>query len=244
MSPFARLMQRRRNNQREQLTISEEWEVYARKNKDREFWLGDEWNEPERIGVDVAPDQIVQTLDERVFTPFLGTCDVLLEIGPGGGRFTEVLLPKCRRLIAADTSKTMLDILGRRFEGEDRIERLLLDGDGLNGVLDASIDAVFTYGVFVHLQPWDIYRYLCEIRRVLRPGGKGLVHHPNTLSELGWATFVGDVPRSVNRHKPGGTFTVMTPELMSAFIERSGLRLEKIDNDTVRRDSITMFTCP
>jgi ubiquinone/menaquinone biosynthesis C-methylase UbiE len=169
---------------------------------------------------------------------------VLLEIGPGGGRFTEVLLPKCRQLIAIDTSKTMLDLLRRRFANEERIDYRESDGRGFAGVPDASVDAVFSYGVFVHLQHWDIFNYLVEINRVLRPGGKAIIQHSNTLSELGWAKFRGEVERQVNKHKLPYTFTVNTPELMREFVTRA--RLECVDTltEVARRDCITLIRKP
>src|SRR5207244_8520763 len=104
-----------------------------------------------------------------------------------------------------------MEILAERFKDEQTIEYLLLDGYGLAGVDDGSVDAAFSYGVFVHLQHWDMFNYLCELHRVLRPGGRGIIQHPNTLSELGWARFVEDLPGSLNRYKRGATFSVMTP---------------------------------
>lgn len=75
----------------EPLTVAQGWDKYAQNYEGEEVnHLGDEWNAPEVMGLDVPADQIISYLDERVFTPFLGTCEVLLEIGPGGGRFTEV----------------------------------------------------------------------------------------------------------------------------------------------------------
>jgi SAM-dependent methyltransferase len=225
-------------------TVAERWEQYARQYEagQQTRSLGDEWNKPQLVGIDVAPEQVVATLDETVFAPFLGHCDVLLEIGPGGGRFTEILLEKCDHLIAADTSPTMLKVLSKRFGDHPKLERVLLDGLGLTGVKDMSVDAAFSYDVFIHLQHWDIYHYLTELHRVLRPGGRAIIHHANTFSELGWKAFTGDVKYQLNRHKLGGTFTVMTPEVMAGFAERAGLRYERAVTDVVRRDCISLLS--
>jgi ubiquinone/menaquinone biosynthesis C-methylase UbiE len=169
----------------------------------------------------------------------------MLEIGPGGGRFTEILLPKCDHLIAADTSPTMLDILRERFPSAgEKLQCMLLDGKGLSAVDDASVDAAFSYGVFVHLQHWDIFNYLCEFARVLKPGGRAIIQHPNTFSELGWQKFLIDVPISLDTHKLAGSFCVMTPELMNGFVTRAGLRVDRFIEDVVRRDCITLLTRP
>jgi SAM-dependent methyltransferase len=224
-------------------TTSQGWERYARLHTGSEP-LGDEWNEPEAIGIDVAPDEIVPYLDRELFAPFLGICDTIVEIGPGGGRFTAILLPKCRRLVAADTSGSMLAMLRQRFAGDARLECVELDGRGLSPIANASVDAVFSYDVFVHLPQWDVFNYLSEIRRVLRPGGTAVLHHGNIFSPLGWANFLEEIPYTVDRHKPYGAFTIMTPELMRGFCERAGLEVISCRTDVVRRDAITFLRKP
>lgn len=226
-----------------QRTVSQGWDDYAAAHEhETDGHLGDEWNEPERIGLDVeSPDLVVPYLDKRVIEPFFGQCEVMLEIGPGGGRFTEVLLPKCRRLIAADTSAAMLSLLRKRFRQDERLEYLRLDGSGLAGVPDDSVDAAFSYGVFVHLQHWDIYHYLTELKRVLRPGGKALIQHANSFSQLGWQTFLQHVPLSLNRHKLPWTFTLMTPGIMKELVQRAGLEMEKCITELAKRDCISLI---
>lgn len=230
----------------EELTVVQGWDKYARDYKRREDGqhLGDEWSEPERLGVDVPPERLVAYLDETVFAPFLGQPRVLLEIGPGGGRFTEILLLKCERLLAADTSPAMLKLLRERFGGNSKIEYMLLDGRGLSSLADASVDAAFAYGVFVHLQYWDIYNYLLELKRVLKPGGRAIIQHANTFSELGWKRFLFEVPQALNKHKPSWAFSPMTPEVMKELVERAGLRLVACRTDVVRRDGISLIESP
>lgn len=226
-------------------TIAQGWEKYAQDFvSEGGKHLGEEWNEPEVIGVDASADGIVSYLDEKVLTPFLGRCKVLLEIGPGGGRFTEILLPKCDRLIAADTSPKMLTLLRGRFKHCKKIDYLLLDGLGLSSISDNSVGSAFSYGVFVHLQHWDIYNYLCELQRVLKPGGRAIIQHANTFSELGWKQFLRDIPASLNKHKLPGSFTLMIPEVMKEFVCRAGLQLDHCLTDVVRRDCISLISVP
>jgi hypothetical protein len=49
------------------------------------------------------------------------------------------------------------------------------------------------------------------VDRCRRPGGKALVQHSNTLSELGWPKFTRELPDQLNTHKLPYTFTVNTP---------------------------------
>ena len=227
-------------------TVSEGWNTYAGQHEkqsgtDLDVRLGDEWNKPEVIGVEVPADRIVSHLDEKIFKSFLGSSKVILEIGSGGGRFTEVLLPKCEKLIASDTSPAMLSLLKKRFGTTAKIEYVLLDGQGLGSIPDQAVDAVFSYGVFVHLQHWDIYNYLMEVRRILKPGGKAIIQHANTFSALGWNKFNHDLKHSLNRHKLSWSFTLMTPEIMRAFSHQAGLVLEDCVTDLVKRDGISLL---
>ena len=222
------------------LTTAEGWEHYARSHAGP-GQLGDEWSRPAELGLDPDAGELVPTLDRQVLAPALAGTGTLLEIGAGGGRWTAALRPHCRRLIAADTSPTMLALLRRRFAGNDGVEYLHLDGQGLAPLADASVDAVFSFDVFVHLSHWDVFNYLREIARVLRPGGRAVIHHGHVLSELGWANFLSELPYTVNRHIPFGNFSVMTPGLMQALAERAGLAVEACRTDVVPRDAIALL---
>ena len=232
--------------------VVEEWEWYARNHargdggKDGKP-LGDEWNTPGVIGADVDAAELVRYLDARVFGPFLepiAPIGTILEIGAGGGRFTGLLAAKAARVLAADSSPTMLRLLARRFAETPGVEPLLLDGRTLAGVGDGAVDAVFAYDVFVHLAAWDTYNYLEEIRRVLRPGGRASVHHGNTLSELGWKKFVADAGRERRALPSAGRFPAMTPDLMRTLVERAGLVLVRSEEAVVRRDAIALMEKP
>jgi SAM-dependent methyltransferase len=225
-------------------TVAMGWETWAQQRRNQQR-LGDVWNEPDVYGLAVAsPDDVVPYLDRTVVSPFIGQVDVIVEIGPGGGRFTEILLPKCQRLVAVDTSATMLDLLRERFLGRDDLECVLGDGRGLPRVADESVDAAFSFDVFVHLQHWDIFNYLVELQRVLRPGGKAIIHHSNTFSDLGWAAFLREVPRQLNSHKLPWSFIVNSPDIMREFVTRAGLDCVATREDVVRRDCITLIEKP
>lgn len=46
-------------------------------------------------------------------------------------------------------------------------------------VEDRSVQAVWSFDVFVHVAPVDQAGYLSEIARVLSPGGVAVIHHAN-----------------------------------------------------------------
>jgi SAM-dependent methyltransferase len=225
-------------------TVAEGWDTYAARRRGTKD-IGEVWNDPRTIGLDVdSPEDVVPHLDRVVFGPFIGTPDVIVEIGPGGGRFTEILLPRCRTLHAVDTSPTMIEALRERFGDDDRLVYHVASGLGLDMLDEGSVDAAFSYGVFVHLQHWDIYNYLADLHRVLRPSGKAIIQHSNTFSELGWKRFRVDVPRQLNRHKLPWTFTLNSPELMSELIRRAGLEPVDMVTNVAQRDCIALIRKP
>jgi SAM-dependent methyltransferase len=138
----------------------------------------------------------------------------------------------------------MLKLLRKRFPGETKIEYLLLDGKGLSPIPERSVHGAFSYGVFVHLQHWDIYNYLCELKRVLKPGEKAIIQHGNTFSKLGWRQFLAELPSSLNRPKLPTAFTLFTPEIMKEFVQRAGLWLENCLTEIARRDAISPILSP
>lgn len=226
-------------------TVSQGWDNYAKEFKaDPGKHLGEEWNEPSVLGVDFPPNQIVPRLDQLIFQPFLGTPDKILEIGSGGGRFTEILLPKCQKVLAADTSPNMLSLLKERFKDSPKLECVQLDGQGLRPIQNKSVDAAFSFDVFVHLEQWDIFNYLCELKRVLKPGGKAIIHYGNSFSELGWKRFLAETPQQLNVPKIWGTFSFMTPEIFKEFADRAGLLQIDCITNIVRRDAISLLQSP
>ena len=225
-------------------TVATGWDRYARHSRygvgaASTEHLGDQWTTPEVLGVNVLAEQFLEYLDQRMIEPFFGRGGVVLEIGAGGGRMTRFLLNRSDRVIAADTGRTMIRLMRHRFGDDPKIQYLLLDGRGLTGIGDHSLDKVFSYDVFVHLQPWDIFNYLQEIQRTLKPGGRAIIHHANTLSSLGWKKFLADVPLNVARHKTFDSFSVVTLELMRELATRAGLEIVEQRADIVPRDAVT-----
>jgi SAM-dependent methyltransferase len=227
--------------------VVREWEWYARRHRRTRSpaHLGEEWNVPRIIGLDHAPgDEVVASIDRAVLEPHLGRVGTVLEIGAGGGRFTQALLYRARQVIASDPSPTMIRLLLERFRGVPQVRPLLLDGRGLASVADGSIDAVFAYDVFIHLSPWISYVYLEEIRRALKPGGKAILHHANTFSALGWRRFLSDAERARAGLPAQAQFSPMTPAFMSELARRAGLVVHEVVTNVVRRDCVSILGRP
>ncbi|MDQ3849106.1 MAG: class I SAM-dependent methyltransferase [Actinomycetota bacterium] len=142
---------------------------------------GNEWNDTDE------PEEWKATLIDEVLLPHLDDARAILEVGPGGGRWSEVLLPRAERLVLVDVAQRALDLCRERLAGADNVEYVLSEGGGFPGVDDDSIDWVWSFDVFVHIAPLEVESYLGEIARVLRPGRTAVIHHSGGLSRFpGW----------------------------------------------------------
>lgn len=158
--------------------------------------LGEEWTE--------SADWKASLIDD-VLVPNLPRDGVILEIGPGAGRWTEVLQAQAREVVIVDFSSTCIEACRQRFAGYPNITYHVNDGATLTAVADSSVDGVWSFDVFVHLDAATTESYISEIRRVLRPGAKALIH-----SGKGGGTF-------------GGWRSRMTSAQMREIVDRQDL---------------------
>jgi SAM-dependent methyltransferase len=101
----------------------------------------------------------------------------VLEIGPGAGRWTTHLLERARDYIGIDISSTCVQHCRDRFSGRQRVRFEVGSGRDLAAVPSDSVDAIWSYDVFVHINRAEVASYAHEFARVLRGGGVGVVHH-------------------------------------------------------------------
>ncbi len=144
---------------------------------------GHEWN--------VSPEW-KNALIHDVVERWIPAGTAVLEIGPGVGRWSDVLAARAPRLVLVDVSERPLELCRERFGEVSNVEYVLSSGSDLPGVADRSIDAVWSFDVFVHVAPCDQAAYLEEIARVLVPEGIAVIHHADGRnrglrpSRLGW----------------------------------------------------------
>jgi ubiquinone/menaquinone biosynthesis C-methylase UbiE len=150
----------------------------------REVWNSWDWSakgEEWSLSADWK-DSLVQ----QVLRRYMPAGKDILEIGPGAGRWTEFLHPLASHLIGVDISQKCVDLCRERFGAAGNASFLTTSGSSLAGVADQSIDAIWSYDVFVHVDTEDAAAYVREFRRVLRPGGIGVVHHAREPMDGGW----------------------------------------------------------
>lgn len=210
--------------------------------------LGDEWSlmaaDTFSYGVDVrSVTEFGEYLDAHLFAPHLPRRDDLriMELGPGGGRVTKVLLPRAQAIYAVDISKAMLQRLQARFADETKIVPIVVDGTNIQGIAPGTLDAAVSFDTFVHLEPWEIFRYLEMTHALLRNGGVGIIHFSDVETSIGFGLFRAQVPSVVQQGLHCATFSVMTKGIMQTFLAQLGFEIISISNHALPRDAVAVF---
>lgn len=166
---------------------------------------GEEWN---------VSQEWKRALIEDVLERWIPEGAVVLEIGPGAGRWSEVLVERSSRLVLVDVSERPLELCRQRLGDAADVELVLSSGTDLPGVATGSVDAIWAFDVFVHVAPPDQAAYLDEIARVLAPGGVAVIHHSDGRNR-------GAFP---SRH---GWRAPMSRRLFAALAAERGLSVER-----------------
>lgn len=151
------------HSSRENRAIWETWDWSRR---------GEEWDDTDE------PEEWRASVIEHVLLPnFPPGGGNVLEIGPGGGRWSEALQSRADHLVLVDVTERALELCRTRFADATNIDYVLTDGATLPDVADGSLDFVWSFDAFVHIAPLDIAAYVSEVARVLKPGGRAVIHH-------------------------------------------------------------------
>jgi SAM-dependent methyltransferase len=172
-----------------------------------------EWDWSDRGEEWTASAAWKRALIDDVLVAHIPADGVVLEIGPGGGRWSVELQARARRLILVDVSERPLDLCRERFSAAENVEYVLSRGSDIPGVADASVDSVWSFDVFVHVAPTDQAGYLAEVARVLAPGGVAVIHHADGRNR-------GQLPSRAGWRAP------MSRDLFATLAVERGLEVE------------------
>lgn len=159
----------------------------------------------------------------------------ILEIAPGHGRMTQFLSILASELLVVDLNETCIKKTKEKL-GHHVLAYFVNNGNDLPKVRDNSQDLVFSFDSFVHMHKNVINDYLGEIYRVLKPGGKGFIHHSWLLggNDLSFQNIAGR--------------SDMNPQLFKNLVEKNNMNV--IEQKTINFtpvglwngiDSITIF---
>lgn len=143
-------------------------------------------------------------LIQKYIRPYVRSDSVVLEIGPGGGRWTRYLL-NAKQIILVDIVSDFFEYLQQRFP--DHAAKFTFyqpKAHDLHAIADRSVDYLLTFDAFVHIEPDGIREYLHEIARVLKPGAIAVIHY-------------GDITKQA-ANEQGVHFAPMTGAKMQEFL--------------------------
>jgi SAM-dependent methyltransferase len=188
----------------------------------REFRYGGlyglEWGDPEVV-------EPLRFIRDRFVLPYIRRDQKAVEIGPGGGRWTRYL-QHFGTLYAVDFYEPVLEELRRHFRRRRNIKFLKNNGTDFPGVTPQSIDFVFSFGTFVHLDFHLIGAYLDQIRVIIKPGSNVVIHYADKTKIMG---------------KLNAGFSENTPERMREAVTSRGYRILEEDTTTMWHSSIIRF---
>jgi ubiquinone/menaquinone biosynthesis C-methylase UbiE len=201
---------------------------------------GDEWFEMAAycgVPYEKWKDQLVRTF----MVPHLRPQHTALEIGPGHGRWSVELRKRVPSgvLHLADLSPSCLAFCAQRLAGSpNAMNYHVTDGKSLPAIDTASVDFVWSFDVFVHIDEAEVRGYAKELQRVMKPQSIGVIHHP------------GD-PTAAQR--AGGMRSAVTTRMFSEILAKNSLHVIRQtdqwgDNNAcnvkLSGDMITVFARP
>jgi SAM-dependent methyltransferase len=137
---------------------------------------GDEWSGMAAYCGQPYPEWKA-ALVENFLLPDLGPARDVLEVAPGHGRWSSLMVGAVHSLTLVDLSQSCIDACRERFADASNVTYIVNDGTSLSGVPDESLDFIWSFDSFVHMEGDIIASYLREFARVLRPGGRIVIHH-------------------------------------------------------------------
>lgn len=179
---------------------------------------GIQWGDPQKL-------KFLRHVRDTYLLPFVCPDQVAVEIGPGGGRWTRYMLG-FGRLYAVDFHQEILDELARNFRTPFLVP-LKNNGTDFPGIAPASVDFVFSFGCFVHLDLWIIQKYLKSLRYIIKDHGTIVIHYSDKNKELA---------------KKTASFGHNTPTIMRELVTKSGYVVCDEDSDIFPHSAIMRFS--
>lgn len=140
----------------------------------------------------------------------------VLELAPGHGRFTNILLEMSGHVTGVDVLQENIDFCANRFRTATNLTLLKNDGVTLKEINSEAISFVICFDSMVHFDSDVIRLYLGEFKRILKPGGYAFLHHSN---------FTKSPEGDFNRAPHARNF--MSEKLFRHYAFKSGLKVIK-----------------
>jgi SAM-dependent methyltransferase len=189
-----------------------------------------------------TPADVERVLGEYLL-PHVSQESVVGEIGSGGGRIAAQVAGEVAELHCFDISSRMLERAKTTLWAKSNVSFTLLEGAALPPEQTDHFDFLYSFDVFPHLDLHTMWKYVREMRRTLKPGGKALVHTANLRAPGGWERFSAQDEYSIEGHY------FITPEVFRTLLGHAELKAvaeSKPDpeNFYLNRDYVVVFERP
>ncbi|MEN1729518.1 MAG: class I SAM-dependent methyltransferase [Pseudomonadota bacterium] len=153
--------------------------------------------------------------------------DRILELGCGAARIGRELMDRCGHWTGVDISPNMIKVAGRRLDGHDNVRLEVLDRTSLSMIDSASLDKAYSVAVLCHMDKEDLFLYLREIARTLKPGGLAYLETWNLADAVGWYRWMYEVEfwnrANHSERKDVARNQFCVAEEFSLYAQRAGL---------------------
>jgi cyclopropane fatty-acyl-phospholipid synthase-like methyltransferase len=180
---------------------------------------GLEWGDPDVV-------EPLKFIRDRYVLPYVDARHDAVEIGPGGGRWTRYLVG-FKKLYAVDYHQELLDELKRNFRRRGNISFIRNNGTDFPGIASGSIDYLFSFGTFVHLEFHLIEAYLAAIRSIVRSKANIVIQYSDKTK----------VMAQLNQG-----FAENTPARMREAVQAAGFNILEEDTTSLWHSSVVRFT--
>lgn len=151
----------------------------------------------------------------------------VLELGCGVGRIGRELADRCALWYGVDVSEAMLKVAAERLAHVPHKSLSVLRRTALPMLADGALDAVYSVAVLCHMDKEDLFLYVREVERVLRPGGLAYLETWNLAHPMGWRRWRFEVDAwarsDQQRRKNVSRNQFCVPEEFRLYVEQAGL---------------------
>ena len=217
------------------------WDNYIAEDFDKmkredSVFPGDEWGTP------AWWDICYQRLLERAGAP---DWKQVVEIGPGSGKYTALLLERSPcNILAFDVSAEFMRIMEGRladFITGKRLQTTLISCESADEMLSKleaigwrdQVDAFVSIDAMVHVDLQYLAAYFVTAAICLRPGGKLVMTLADATSARGREKLLRDI--KLYFPKQGTTslkFEFLSPDIVRSTLEALGFRIELLEHDS------------
>src|SRR5262249_34840060 len=139
--------------------------------------------------------------DSSLFKRMFDRLDLtsVVELACGRGRHAAQILDVAGSVTVVDILPSNIDECRKRFSGRN-VSCIVNGGNDLADIPSSSATALFSYDAMVHFEATDVLNYISETYRVLKRGGRALLHYSNNESNpegiysdgLEWRSFFSE----------------------------------------------------